>query len=180
MLEILVDTRRDDADELGAAENSKKWLGDIVQAKISGSDDRDWGSIPPKRWLITLLNDPVLEAQLNPGELISNPYSCYEEHGWTTEQWALFTRQERISALATYLETPVSEVAELLRGVDTAGIGHPPETVEIVCRSYYQVDLSLFSDTPGLDPDVSCELCLPIGKTHLELSDLILDDSERP
>jgi hypothetical protein len=54
------------------------------------------------------------------------------------------------------------------------------EKKAIINRSKYKVNLDMFEDSPGLDPeDTTSEPVKPNGKDYLELSDLIFDDSAR-
>ena len=50
---------------------------------------------------------------------------------------------------------------------------------ELINRSVYRVDITMFSGSPGLDPNVASGVVSPNGKFALVLSDLLFDDAPR-
>lgn len=93
---------------------------------------------------------------------------------WGKEEKKLFlitllddsTLQAKVEAGDTVISYPYAVYDE----------SDPPEMIN---RSKYRVDLDMFTDSPGLDPEDESEPVAPNGKDNLEISDLILDASSR-
>lgn len=126
MLEILVDLARGADGEVGSG-GPLRVAGDILVAK---QHPAVWGKKERERFLITLLDDPDVEAEVDEDGMIVMPYVVRD-------------------------------------GKD------------ILTQSAYRVDLSMFAGSPGLDPNIECEVCLPEGADCLIVGDLIHDATER-